>query len=331
MLSQKLTIGLLLLAGATVGLGVQIYEPFSYPKGSALAGHGGWVLTAGVSPKVATNGLATPGLAPAAEGNSVLIGGSQMEVRRTMKNEFGPGEYPGYYWYSLAFTLTDLGSLTTNGDFIAAFSSTNTSAEYGGRLYLRKDPAGSAGGYNIGVARDSGQASDIVWAAGVLHYGDTTFVVCRYATPDQSSTDCQLWINPSPETYGQQNAPPPDLVANTGLHLLATVGQFLLHQASASGGPGAVLVDTIRVEGNWASVTPVPLTMTATLTNATDVYLSWGGHQNVFLQQATNLTPPVVWQNLNSYPASAAINNWTIANANTNGPAYFRVVAWYAE
>jgi len=158
---------------------VHIYEPFSYPRGSALAGQGGWVLTGGVSPKVATNGLATPGLAPASEGNSLLMGGSQMEVRRNMKNEFGPGEYPGYYWYSLAFALTDLGSLTTNGDFIAAFSSTNTSTEYGGRLYLRKDPGGSPGGYNIGLARDSGLASDIVWSAGVLHYGDTNLVVCR--------------------------------------------------------------------------------------------------------------------------------------------------------
>jgi hypothetical protein len=312
---------------------VQIYEPFSYPPGADLAGHNGWVLTSGTtSPKVQAGSLAVPGLMPPAEGNSLLFGNSQMEIRRFMKNEFAPGEFPGYYWYSLAFKVTDLGSLNTNGDFIAAFSSTNQILEYGGRLYLRKDPLGTLNGYNIGVSRASGAAADIVWSANVSHVGETNFVVCRYATPDQSSTDTLLWINPDSSTYGQVSPPPPDLTASTGLHLLAAVGQFLFHQASANPGLGAILVDSLRVEGQWPYVTPVPLTMSITVTNGTDVYVSWGGHQNVFIQQATNLTPPITWKNLNSYPASGTINDWTVTNAVSDPvPKFFRVIAWYAE
>src|ERR1043166_8929945 len=159
------------LASAQV-FAVSVYEPFDYPVGD-LTGQGGWVLTAGTSPKVQAGSLAVPGLMPAAGGKSLAFGNSQMEVRRFMKNEaevlFGtPGqEFNGQYWYSLAFKVTDLGTMDTNGDFIAAFSSTNQTTEYGGRLYLRKDPLGATGGYNIGVSKDSSAAADIAWASTV--------------------------------------------------------------------------------------------------------------------------------------------------------------------
>jgi hypothetical protein len=332
MRSKKIFIFLSIIFVVARLYAVSLYEPFDYPVGSDLAGQGGWVLTAGTSPKVQAGSLNVPGLMPAAQGNSLAFGNSQMEVRRFMKNAFAPGEFSGFYWYSLAFKVTDLGTLSTNGDFFAAFSSTNNTTEYGGRLYLRKDPSGSPGGYNIGVSRASGAAVDILWSTNVSHTNDTNFVVCRYATPDQGSTDTLLWINPDPSTYGQVAPPPPDLTASTGLHLLAAVGQFLLHQQSASDGVGAIVVDAIRVEGQWANVTPVPLTMSVTLTNNTDVYLAWDGHQNVFLQQATNLTPPIAWTTLNPYPASGMINNWTVTNAVADPtPKFFRVIRWYAE
>ncbi len=331
MLIRGIVIWLAVSVGAARLYAVSVYEPFDYPVGSDLAGRGGWVLTAGASPKVQAGTLAVPGL-PAAEGSSLVFGNSQMEVRRFMKNEFAPGEFSGYYWYSLAFKVTALGSLSTNGDFIAAFSSTNTTTEYGGRLYLRKDPLGTPGGYNIGVSRDSGLAADIVWSANVSHTNDTNFVVCRYATPDQGSTDTLLWINPDPSTYGQPSPPAADLTASTGLQLLVTVGEIVLHQASATGGVGAIVVDEIRVEGQWPNVTPVPLTMSAMLANGTDMDLSWDGHQNVFLQQGTNVTQPASWVTLNPYPASGMINNWTITNAVADRvPKFFRVIRWYAQ
>ena len=311
---------------------VSVYEPFDYPVGSDLAGQGGWVLTAGTSPKVQAGSLNVPGLMPAAEGNSLAFGNSQMEVRRYMKNESGPGEWIGTYWYSLAFKVTSLGSLSTNGDFIVAFSSTNTPTEYGGRLYLRPDPLGSPGGYNIGVSRASGAAADIVWSSNVSHVGDTNFVVCRYATPDQTSTDTLLWINPDPSTYGQASPPAADLTASTGLQLLTVVGEIVLHQDSATNGVGGIVMDAIRVEGQWPNVTPVPLTMSVILTNNTDIYLSWGGNQNVFLQQASNLTPPVAWTTLNPFPASGMINNWTVTNVvAATTPGFFRLIRWYAQ
>ena len=148
MLRQKFFVLLPSLFAAAQVFAVSVYEPFSYPVGD-LAAQGGWVLTAGTSPKVQAGSLAVPGLMPATDGNSLVFGNSQMEVRRFMKNEaeviFGtPGaEFDGQYWYSLAFKVTDLGSLNTDGDFIAAFSSTNQTSQYGGLLYLRKDPLGT--------------------------------------------------------------------------------------------------------------------------------------------------------------------------------------------
>ena len=71
--------------------------------------------------------------------------------------------------------------------------------------------------------------------------------------------------------------------------------------------------------------------MSMTQTN-TVVYMSWGGHQNLFIQQATNLIPPVTWSNLNSFPDSGLINNRTITNAvNDPVPKFFRLIRWYAE
>src|SRR5262252_3250442 len=331
MLLKKPSILLPLIFASARIFAVSVYEPFSYPVGSDLAGQGGWVLTAGTSPKVQAGSLAVPGLMPAAEGNSLAFGTNQMEVRRFMQSDAGPGEFSGNYWYSLAFKVTDLGSLSTNGDFFAAFSSTNQTGEYGVRLYLRKDTSGTPNAYNIGVSRNSSDAADVVWSANVSLVGDTNFVVCRYATPDQGSTDTLLWINPDPSTYGQATEPLADLTASSGPHVLAAVGQFLLHQA-AGDGPGGIIVDAIRVEGGWPHVTPIPLTMSITMTNDTDVFLSWGGHQNLFIQQATSLNPPVTWSTLNPFPASGTINNWTVTNVISDPvPKYFRLIRWYVQ
>ena len=230
MLRQKMFVLLPSLFAAAQVFAVSVYEPFSYAVNTDLAGNGGWVLTAGTtSSKVQAGSLAVPGLMPATDGNSLVFGNSQMEVRRFMKNEAdfftpGVGEYNGQYWYSLAFKVTDLGSLNTDGDFIAAFSSTNQTSEYGGLLYLRKDPLGTPNGYNIGVSKDASAAVDIAWSSTVYLTGQTNFVVCRYHTTGPEDT--LLWINPDPSTYGAAvgSEPPPTLTASSGLNLLAKVG-----------------------------------------------------------------------------------------------------------
>jgi len=86
MLPQKMFALLPSLFAAAQVFAVSVYEPFSYPVGD-LAGQGGWVLTAGTNPKVQAGTLAVPGLMPATDGNSLVFGNSQMEVRRFMKNE----------------------------------------------------------------------------------------------------------------------------------------------------------------------------------------------------------------------------------------------------
>src|SRR5216117_1145627 len=107
MAAKKNILWLFIAFAALPAFGVAVYEPFNYPVDSDLAGQGGWVLTAGTSPKVQAGSLAVPGLMPSAQGNSLGFGNSQMEVRRFMKNAFAPGEFSGFYWYSLAFKVTD--------------------------------------------------------------------------------------------------------------------------------------------------------------------------------------------------------------------------------
>ena len=325
-----------LLAGfcfsAMLASAVQVYEPFNYPRGSALAGQGGWVLAAGTSPKIATNALVTPGLQPASEGSCAIFGNGAMEVRRGFKNLIG-GEQAGAYFYSLAFKVADVGSMTPTGGFIAALSQTNPPGLYGGRLYLRKDSGGGSSNYNIGVSVASGVSTDIVWSPTVFVAGQTNFVVCRYATADQGDANTYLWINPDPSTYGAAGAPAPDLTASTGLNPLTGVSQIVLHQGSVAEGPGSILIDTVRVEGGWPNVTPVAIPMSVVKQNGTDVYLSWGGNQNVLLQQTSSLTPPISWTNLNGgLGGNAGLRNYTVPDAGTNGqPGFFRLIAWYPE
>ncbi len=313
---------------------LQFYESFAYPPASALGGQGGWVLSSGTNPVIQAGTLVTPGLMPAGEGNSLAFGGGPMEVRHALTNLLG-GEQPGIYFYSLAFKVTALGSMTTNGGFIAAFSQSIQTNAYGGLLFLRKDVLGAANSYNIGVAKTSGLGGAPVWDGNAYLVGRTNFVVCKYATPDQGDTSTLLWINPNPTNYGvaDANRPAPTLTATAGTDLLTGVGQVVIHQTSATEGPGGITLDQIRVEGDWPNVTPVALTMNVAITNSTDLYIYWGGNQNVLIQQATNLTPPVAWTSLNGGPTgSGSIKNYTIPNVKSQpSPRFFRLHAWHAE
>jgi hypothetical protein len=313
---------------------LQYYEGFSYPPASALGGQGGWVLSSGANPVIQAGTLVTTGLMPAGEGNSVAFGGAAMEVRHALTN-LVDGEPGGNYFYSLTFKVTALGSMTTNGGFVAAFSRSVQTIAYGGLLYLRKDVLGAANSYNIGIAKTSALDGDVTWDTGGYLVGQTNFVVCKYSTPDQGDTSTYLWINPDPSTYGVADGsrPAPTLTATAGSDPLLGVGQIVLHQSSATAGPGGIVLDQIRVEGSWPNVTPVPLTMTAAITSGTNFFMSWGGNQNVLLQETANLTPPVTWTSLNGgLFGDGSVKNWTITNVSSApSPKFFRLHAWHAE
>jgi len=313
---------------------LQFYESFAYPPASALAGQGGWVLSSGTSPVIAAGSLATPGLMPASDGNSLSFGGGPMEVRHALTNLLG-GEQAGTYFYSLAFKVTALGAMTTNGGFIAALSQSALPGAYGGLLYLRKDVLGAANSYNIGVARTSGVGGDVSWDTTAYLVGQTNFVVCKYSTAGEFDTSTLLWINPDPSTYGvsDANRPPATLVATAGTDSLAGVGQIVLHQTSATEGPGGIVLDQIRVEGGWPHVTPVPLYITVSIENGTDLFMSWGGNQNVLFQETSSLTPPVTWSNLNGgFSGNASIRDYTVPNfRSAPAPKFYRLIAWHAN
>src|SRR5260370_6514844 len=87
MLTRGIVIWLAVSVGAARLYAVSVYEPFDYPVGSDLAGRGGWVLTAGASPKVQAGTLAGPRLIPAGGGGSLVVWDSQMGVRRFLIKE----------------------------------------------------------------------------------------------------------------------------------------------------------------------------------------------------------------------------------------------------
>ena len=86
------------------------------------------MLTSGSSPIIQAGTLVTPGLMPAAEGNSLAFGGGAMEVRHALTNLL-VGEQPGTYFYSLAFKVTALGSMTTNTHKLDLTETTRHSGE----------------------------------------------------------------------------------------------------------------------------------------------------------------------------------------------------------
>ena len=299
------------------GWGFQIYEPFAYPAGTDLNGQGGWVLSSGNSPRVQAGSLAVPGLMPSSSGQSIIFGGGPTDIR----HDLGGFEDSGGYFYSAAFKVTELGNLSTNGDFIVAWSASGTNFNtFGGKLYLRKDSS-LTNAYNIGISKGSDAPDAIVWSVQVFQTGQTNFVVCEFRTDG----DSLLWINPDPSTYGAATKPQPDLVA-TGDPMLPKVGLLVLHQAAA-GGPGRIVLDEIRAEGGWPHVTPVPLVLTNILAaNGLDAELSWDGFQNTTLERATNLIPPVAWVRIQATVDNGSLKTYT--DPELSSQRYYRLTRW---
>src|SRR5260370_32397054 len=86
MLIRGIVIWLAVSVGAARLYAVSVYEPFDYPVGSDLAGRGGWVLTAGASPKVQAGTLAGPGVAAGCGRGQPVVVHRPKGVPRVIKN-----------------------------------------------------------------------------------------------------------------------------------------------------------------------------------------------------------------------------------------------------
>lgn len=228
-----------------------IYEPFDYPAGQLLTtATTNWYLNGtGDDTYVVPGSLSVSGLAPAL-GNSITNGGAGAAVRIALPSAITSGSL----YYSFALRVDDVGAAFTSiTSFIASFI--DGASTYGARLMPRRVDDDT---YNLGVTKVS--ASAVVWAPDNFVDGQTLFIVGRYTFNSGSTTDdaVDLWINPSPGTFGAGSPPAPTLTAALTGTDLTSIAQFTFRQNTAGNTPAAMTFDELRIGFSWAEVTPVP-------------------------------------------------------------------------
>jgi hypothetical protein len=254
-------------------------------------------------PVIATGNLTVSGLV-SASGNSVSYGAA---AGTTARLQFVPAGSPinsGTLYYSLAFRIDTMGSLSSTGAIVAGFNNSigaqaGQPSVIGARLYVRL--AGT--GYNFGVNKADGV--NISWDTSIHTTGETVFIVGVYTfgPPGASTNDdsAALWVNPSAATFGAGVPPTPTLTASLGLDITGgTEGQimsFLIREASTLE-PAALTVDELRIGTAWASVTP-PAIVSPVLhigRSGGAVVLAWDTNSAGFeLQSAPNVSSPSAW------------------------------------
>jgi len=315
------------------------FEPFApaittYAAGTNLIGQtnaaGRWWSQAGptnsIQPMIISNSLSIAGLA-AASGNSVLFGNMGTSARFNIGTTINSGTV----YYSFIFKITDTNNMNTSGVFWAGLNNsvgfqTNTPTSVGTRVLTRV----TAGGYNIGLDKSSGTASNFVFVSNTFTQQQVVFVVGSYQFNPAATNDdvSQLWINPDPSTFGNASPPSASLTNSPGTDI-SQVASFVLFDRNASE-PAGIVADEIRVGTNWASVTPpgpaqtVIPTIKIALANK-NVVLSWTTNAPGFTLETTPaLTNPVVWAAItNSFPTVA--DQFVYTNPASAGNSYFRL------
>jgi hypothetical protein len=270
----------------------------TYTVGATLVGQTNaqgqvWIgagTSSGTNQPVITNvNLTVPGLRPGG-GNAVNFGtplGTDAILPLTGQTKILGTNVLSVY-YSMAFQINNLGTLTSAPIFVAGFEENVTAGQttqpgvIGARLYLCKNGSG----YNIGINKADGVATNYVWEGGATNgatynLGTTYFVVASYnfSSGENKSDTASLWVNPATNTFGAATAPTGDpsyistatLVdlgggdINTGVN--DGISGFELRQGNATE-PSSMTADQVHVGLTWADVTPPP-GLIAVFTNLT--------------------------------------------------------------
>jgi hypothetical protein len=314
------------------------YEPFDYPVGTALVAvtnaSGQWWTAAGAGPSpaaVAADSLSVPGLANS-HAQSLRFGASNSPSARF---NLISNITSGTLYYSLALQVANLGALTTNGGWFAGCNNSrgaqaNTPTVLGNRILARTT---SDGGFKLGVAKNSTNSTDWIWAANLFNTNETIFLVGSYTFNTNSAADdiASLWINPSMYDFGASIAPAPTLVATSGPDINANqIASFVFLQQGLNNTnqPAALNADELRIGTSWASVTPpgairpvLDIALSASL-----VVLSWVTNAVGFsLQAAPALYGANIWTNVPDAPAISA-GAFRITNAAPAGATLYRLI-----
>ena len=258
----------------------------AYAAGTTLVGQTNaqgfvWIgagTATGTNQPVITNiNLSVPGLRPGS-GNAVNFGtpaGTDAILQLPGATKIQGTNVNLSVYYSMAFQVNSLGTLTASPVFVAAVESNVTPGQTGqpgvvsAKLFLCKNGSG----YNIGIGKDAVTA-DYVWEGGATNgatynVGTTYFVVACYtfSGAENGSDTVSLWVNPATNTFGAASAPTPDATTATlgnhgGTDISATpandyINGFELRQGIATE-PSSMTADGLRIGLTWADVTPPP-------------------------------------------------------------------------
>jgi hypothetical protein len=239
----------------------------------------------------------------------------------------------GTLYYSLALKVAQQGTLSSTGGTIAGVNNSrgtqpNTPTVFGNRILTR---AAGSDGFNLGVAKNSTNAADWVWATNTFRSGDTVFLVGSYTFNGGSATDdvATLWIDPNPYEFGTETPPPPTLTANTGADITANqIASFVFLQQGLNdtNQPQTAIADELRIGPTWASVTPpgVIRPLLAIDRVGSKAVLSWSTNAVGFILEASgNLTGPSGWTNVGPHVISG--NLCIVTNDLFATPVFYRL------
>jgi hypothetical protein len=271
------------------------WEPFNYtyspggdPSGTNLVGRvnpGGlaWYqagpVTGGTNvPSIYPGNLSYPGLAPAT-GNAIKFGGIDSGgMAARFSKSTGTLAASGTLYYSFIMKVTDITGLSTSGVFCAGFNnSANSQATLPNVVAARLYARATNGGFVLGTSVNSSTASDLVWDTTTHNINETNFVVGSYqmtGSPFGTSDSCQMWINPDPSTFNQNNTiPAATLTTTTGGALTGSgIASYCVYNRNA-GEFKSIILDQLTIGTSWADVTltNVPVAITSQPNNARSV------------------------------------------------------------
>ena len=313
------------------------YEPFTpaitpYNPGSNLIGQTNaagqrWTQAGSVDPEptIQSGSLAIGGLA-GVSGNCAKFGGNGMSARFNI----GSATTSGTLYFSFITRLADISTLNGSGVFWAGFNnSSGTTAGNPSLVATRVVTRGTNGGFNIGLDKNTGTATNFLFVTNVFSSNDTIFVVGSYTFNTGATNDdvSQMWINPPASAFGQANPPPANLTNAAGGDI-SQIASFVLCNRSANE-PAVGYVDEIRVGTSWASVTPpaesaVTPTLSIAQSPSTSV-LSWTTNAPGFLlEQNNSVVNPNSWSSVPGFVYIVG-GNYTVTNSTSAGPTYYRL------
>jgi hypothetical protein len=286
-----------------------VYEPFNYDPATVTklagqkpdAGHT-WYQAGpdqpnGV-PRPTAGNLTMPDGMPAATGNHAIWGGNGESARLGVvtfdEGGNGQGVTSGKVYYSLAITVTNLGSVTgvnpSVSQIIAGFNNTpadqtNQPSALGAPIWITpgtaRDEQGNPTTFRLGFSSTQNTA-DRTFETDEHPFGTTLFVVGEYELNSGTKNDGgAMWINPTMLGADEGNLPSATFSktnTSAGGNDLNNVSTFMLYRPSILAtvnvpGVDGMQIDELRVGDTFASVTPTPEPATAGLLVASGAML----------------------------------------------------------